>query len=117
MNTVETFFRKYNSSAHREAPSGGVGSGMNCTAGLYPSLVIILILAIYGVYLCNNILPQLNGLEDTDADVFYTPSEGELIGVLVAFHVLLGMLLLCFTLGQANPNGTPLSPHAIFVRL
>jgi hypothetical protein len=39
----------------------------------YPTLVIVLVSAVYGVYLVNNILPQYHALNDAsgDEDYFY----------------------------------------------
>lgn len=72
----------------------------------YPALVIVLVAAVYGVYLANNVIPQYHALYGpSEDDAFYRPSETEFWGVVVIFHALLGMLLLCFVLSAVRSPG------------
>uniref|UniRef100_A0A7S0H4L6 Palmitoyltransferase n=1 Tax=Amorphochlora amoebiformis TaxID=1561963 RepID=A0A7S0H4L6_9EUKA len=75
------------------------------SACAYPTLVLVLIFAIYGVFLSNNLIPQIHAHNSSDPDSFYTPSQTEILSIMVVFHFLLSMLLLCFTLACVTSPG------------
>eukprot|EP00954_Amorphochlora_amoebiformis_P027133 1383509-Amorphochlora_amoeboformis.AAC.2 len=74
---------------------------------VYPLFVVLLISTIYATFVGFNLLPQIravNSGEDT-GQYFYRPSEDELYGVLVSFHLVFGMLITCFILASTSSPG------------
>lgn len=77
---------------------------------VYPCLVVILISTVYSTFLFFNLIPQINAVtaETDNGEYFYTPSESEIWGVFVSFHVIFGMLITCFVLATtSNPGHIP----------
>jgi len=73
---------------------------------IYPAFVVILITTVYTTFLAFNLIPQVKAVNgDSDGQYFYTPSEPELYGVLVSFHVMFGMLITCFILASTSSPG------------
>jgi len=80
---------------------------MSCA---YPFLVIVLISSIYGVFLADNLLPQIHALsgKDPEEDYFYQPGKTEVVLVFVTFHLLFSLLISCFVLAsQSGPGYIP----------
>eukprot|EP00472_Partenskyella_glossopodia_P006315 CAMPEP_0197524790 /NCGR_PEP_ID=MMETSP1318-20131121/9888_1 /TAXON_ID=552666 /ORGANISM="Partenskyella glossopodia, Strain RCC365" /LENGTH=328 /DNA_ID=CAMNT_0043077829 /DNA_START=138 /DNA_END=1124 /DNA_ORIENTATION=- len=74
---------------------------------VYPALVVILISTMYTTFLAFNLIPQIKAVNDPDnsGQYFYTPSEEELYGVLISFHIVFGMLITCFILASSSSPG------------
>ncbi len=78
-----------------------------------PLLVCFAISFIYMVFLLNALIPQINRAfnlspapTSPDDPNTYLPSQGEILGIMISFHVLMFMLLLCFLRSGTTPPGS-----------
>lgn len=77
---------------------------------IYPSFCVVVISTVYATFLFCNLLPQLHAVNAAKSgktvDGFaYVPSESELYGVTVSFHVIFAMMITCFVLASTSEPG------------
>ncbi len=79
---------------------------MKLSAAIYPGFCLLIITIVYTTFLACNILPQREALyNNKSSSGFYKPSEEEYLGVVVSFHVVFGMMLLCFFMASMTKPG------------